>query len=432
MSTNNSNIAGSNVSNQGAPQMSNNTNGNISYQGAPQMNNNTIGNNVNSQGLPQTFVPPSSAEKGYDKNPNSTKAYPIICTVCGVAFIIGIYVYIFMSRNKKYSSSSRKSRRNNSSNNNSNFSSSYVGHSAGSHRINMDSNSHQHSSHNKSTTYVNFSETFNSKDEHKDASSPFSDTNNLIDGKAHMNFMNKDYGDPPATQQKKQHYPNPLFNHSKPVQQSPTFGSAATPTVAPTIAPAIAPAITPAKTPVKAPIIAPPIAPPNAMSKSTGINTPLEKFIDMDNDNDIPKNLNILTQEEIQLLKMRKNNLQPFMDDDDDDMMGYSSLKRNKKLMQTAGISTGNGMSNNGNFSTPDMNTVAPFNYLGDNGKGQTQIKKPDNVFTRESMVDDSFYNDSFINNLGDNIKIETKKIEYEDENFDSPINKLKIKRFNN
>jgi len=388
--------------------------------------NNTRINQLDN-GYNQNVTVPNNTEKGYDKDPNGSKAYPIICTVCGIAFIIGIYVYIFMSRNKKYSSGPKKNRYNNSSNNNSNYSNSYVGQSGGSHRINMDSNSHQQSSHNKSSTYVNFSETCTPHEERNGASSPFSDTNNLIDGKNqiqnqnHINFMNKDYGEPPQTQQKKQHYPNPLFNHSKPVNTSPGVGPASAPTIAPSIAPAIAPAV--------APVIAPPIAPPKAAGLSTGINTPIVGISDMDNDSDIPRNLNILTQEEIQLLKMKKNNLQAFMDDDDD-MMGYSSLKRNK-LMQTAGISAGGSMQRTKKFNTPDMNAVAPFNYVANGVNGQ-HLQKPENIFTRDSATDDSFYDDSFINKLGNDIKIETKKIEYEEENLEGPINKLKIKRFNN
>ncbi|OUM62101.1 hypothetical protein PIROE2DRAFT_67503, partial [Piromyces sp. E2] len=152
----------------------------------------------------------------------------------------------------------------------------------------------------------------------------------------------------------------------------------------------------------------------------------------MDNNNtniDIPKNLNILSQEEVQLLKMKKNNLQAFMDDDDDDDLGFSSRNKNNKLMKTAGISVGGMQKPNKQFNTPDMNAVAPFNYMGNDLN--TPMKNPENIFTIDSTTEDSFYDDPIINKLGKDIKIETKKIEYEDETNEGPINKLKIKRFN-
>jgi len=74
-------------------------------------------------------------------------------------------------------------------------------------------------------------------------------------------------------------------------------------------------------------------------------------------------------------------------------------------------------------LSTPDLTAVAPFNYVNyDN-------KKADEIFRKDSR--ESFYDDSFIRNLGSDVKIETKKIEYV-ESEDSPINKIKIKRLNN
>jgi len=332
----------------------------------------------NSDSLDKSFVPEGTT-KGYDQD-NGSKLYPIVCTICGVLFVIGIYIYIFTTRNKKVPTGSRK-KHNKGSNNSSGRNS-----SNDSHKIYIDGKSK-----------MNFADTLNPKMESHDTVSPFSDTNYLIDtnrdntGRS-MNFMNKDYGEPPEYHHKNEHYPNPLFNHSKPIHPNKKNSSSTAPKVAPAIAPSVSP---------KPPKVAPPIAPANAGKNPSLIRSSIDT-----NNSDFSKNLNILSQEEAYLLRVKKN----------EELMGYPSLNQ----------------MNHNNLVRPNGNNGMPMSMqmLGNNGMQMNYEKQEKKM--GDSIGEDSFYNDSFIKQLGNDIKIETKKIEYEDETMEGPINKLKIKRFNN
>jgi len=327
-----------------------------------------------------------------------------------------------MTRNKKLPTGPRKGHSNNGSSNNS-----------------RNGSNENHSTYHSKGSMNNFSETFNSKNKTPDAVSPFSDTNYLIDNNritstGSFNFMNKDYGEPPEYHHKNEHYPNPLFNHSKPAHPNK-----AVTTTAPKIAPTVAPAITPV-----APKVAPPIAPANTGTMNSAKSTPLIRTSIDTNNSDIPRNLNILTQEEAYLLNLKKNNL-----NGEDNFMGYPSLNQNRNLMQNGnhgmpmqmqmnngnnGMMMHNQMQNGNNGMAMKISNGMPMQMqkpLNNNNGMQMQIDKQEKKMG-DSINDDSFYNDSFIKRLGSQIKIETKKIEYEDETIEGPINKLKIKRFNN
>ncbi|ORX48095.1 hypothetical protein BCR36DRAFT_584408 [Piromyces finnis] len=377
--------------NETPPQNNNNPMGN--NETPPQSNNNPMGNNStmannhennfnNMNGVNNSAIAGAPAEN--DKAPSSS-SYPIICTVCAFAFIIGIYIYIIMSKkNKNPSKSSKKE-----------FNKSNDLFAFNPNMGNQVNNSHPLFSHN------NNSKVYGGGLSDSEVTSPFSDTNNLINfNRAQIqqpiNFMNKDYGEPPVYHQNKEHYPNPLYNHSKPTQPNKsTF------------------------TPKPTPVVTPSISPVSSNSMNMGISSP-KKY---NRENDVEGDKTILTQEEIQLLKMRKNSMRNAKNND---RMEYSSRYNNEKSIPTIG----GGMQNrNERFNTPNIDEVAPFNnFLSNN----TQIKKPENIFVRDSVTDDSFNDNSFIRKLGNNIKIETKKFEYEEETIEEPINKLKIKRFNN
>jgi len=301
---------------------------------------------------------PSNTPKGYDNNNNSSKAYPIICTVSGVVFVCVVYLYIYLTRNKGYNKKPKNGINNNGNNNRfeirvdkssqpSNKNSSNFG-SANLSTGNISSNNPG------SSNYGNVSGetlTYNISDDR--INTPYSDTNTLLEvNKNNLNFTNN------AAQKK-------LFNQNKP-------------------------------------------------------RSPLENDISGET---IPKNLNILTQEEVQLLKMKKNHHIPAYVDNDDSIINYASL-RNENPITANEVLNERKHTRKRSSSTPDITAVAPFNFVNNNNN-----TNPDEIFNKESSTD--YYDDSFIKKLGTDIKIETKKIEYDIAGDEAPINKLKIKRFN-
>ncbi|ORX79026.1 hypothetical protein BCR32DRAFT_328310 [Anaeromyces robustus] len=404
-------------------------------------NNNSTSNNLNSTATTvistvlstattvlTNSVPTAGADNGKgDKTQNShpindnSKVFPVACTICGIIFVCAVYIYIFHS-GKKSSKNDINDYMNN--NNNNNYFSGNNGNNKNNYAIDIQMpeksyNNSQNKSNNlssqntsmlKSTdsTYLNMSSDNNLNNSFNKNNSAYSDTHNLLEvNRNNLNFMNGTLTKNNNNIDKS--IPNPVFGQYK-------FN-------------------------------------PN---NSNNLNIP-NKQIPRSTESDItdesyPQNLNILTQEEAKLLKMKKNinnfnnmnmamkmnmNMDPYSNEYGP---SYYSLERlqNKSNTETMNMNNYQNYMMNENvnknnkkkynthrrsLSTPDLSAVAPFNYVNYDNKNAGDIFKKD---SRES-----FYDDSFIQNLGSNVKIETKKIEYV-ESEDSPINKIKIKRLNN
>jgi len=293
---------------------------------------------------------PTQAATGSQSN---SRLFPILCVVCGLCFIAAIFFYIYATRNK-----------NDNKNDNvddSKIMKRSVNHSSGGNSINSGrfdirvvDNSKGSGFNNSMDHSYGFSLSEDRSMNINNAQSPYSDANTLV------NSSIVDYNGSIKSKKGQNHYPNPLFEHSRPVNRTPTVIRA--------------------------------------------------------NERDITEesvNLNILTQEEIQLLRMKQIN----------NRNNRNNINMNEQLHNMNGKGKSPVINSGINDISPNMN-VAPFNYMN------SKSPNPSELFRRESE-ESSHYNDSYAQNLGQNIRIETKKIEYIQQDQEDPINKYRIKRMN-
>jgi len=315
---------------------------------------------------------PTQPSKIENVSDSSAYIYPIICTILGFVFIGCIYLYIYHTRNKSYDTDESRGVNKSSFNN-----------SGNSGRFNTD------------RQYNNNSE-FASSIENAFGITPTDDR--FISG---MSYPDMEYNN--GSKQKKAHYPNPLFAHSRPLDRA------------------------------------------QPVMRANGSDVV---------DEDV--NLNILTQEEVQLLRMKKRNNQN---------------KQDGQMFHKNGMAQAPAISPQINSKHANMD-VAPFNYVNSESLNSSptrpeELFKSNSTHSNEYYVNEPtrpnelynsglnnsneyfrggpmqqnklykkdseefYYNDSFVRSLGNDIKVETKKVEYVQPEEDL-INKIKIKRFNN
>jgi hypothetical protein len=286
-------------------------------------------------------------------SPLSSYTYPIISTIIGLFVVGGTLFYLYATKKKSHNTSDRGAVK------------SSINTSGNSGRLNSD---RQYN--NSSVLTSSIDNTFNiSQTEDR-----------FISG---YTYPDHQYNNGPKPN--KTHYPNPLFAHSRPINHAPT-----------------------------------------------GIRTNGSEVVDED------VNLNILTQEEVQLLRMKKKNNQSNND---------GQMFKKNGIVQAPVISP------QINSKNADID-VAPFNYINSESFNNVSARpeelfnnnsahsneyyrneptRPDDLyksrpinaneyFGREPIhqnklykkkSDEFYYDNSFIRNLGNDIKVETKKVEY-------------------
>jgi hypothetical protein len=274
--------------------------------------------------------------------------FPIVCVVCGLCFVAAVFFYIYATRNKNNEADDSRIMKK-SANHSVNHSSGGVSVNSGRLDIRVDKQYSKGSGYNNSIDNLGFS--YSEDHSMNNIQSPYSDGNTLV------NSGIIDHNGSPKSKKSQVYYPNPLFEHSRPVNRTPTVIRAN------------------------------------------------ERDI---TDEDV--NLNILTQEEIQLLKMKQRN-------------NRNNVNMNERMYNRNGNGKTQVVNSGINDISPNVN-VAPFNYMS------STTVNPNELFRRESE-ESSHYSDPLIQNLGPNIKVETKKVEYIQQEQEDPINKLRNKRMN-
>eukprot|EP00833_Pecoramyces_ruminatium_P009029 jgi/Orpsp1_1/1183061/evm.model.c7180000083690.1 len=292
-----------------------------------------------------TNTPSSTTPSKIPQNPppvEGSKIYPIVCVVCGLAFVAAVFFYVYATRNKSYNTDNETLAKRTINQN-------YSGNS-GRLDIRVD-----RPSKNSSTKSSNFNMS-------ADSSFPFatfaqSENRSPYSEQSPVNSPNP-MGFDNGINQRKPHYPNPLFEHSRPVNRTPTVIRATESDIT---------------------------------------------------DEDV--NLNIFTQEEIQLLKMKKKNMK-------NGMVPNNAINMNNQMFNSNSIEPNPMVMNYGNYPNRNMNNmnqasmvnpkikskipdkdVAPFNYMN------SDPSNPREIFKRESD-ESSFYDSTFIRNLGSDVKI--------------------------